>query len=72
MRALMWLAEYGKDASSDAEHADGAIDYERVIQLMQNVSKNYSHTVMHTYLIHTSCVTDTPRKRIRRDNGVFS
>jgi hypothetical protein len=39
MRALMWLAEHGKDARSDAAHADsGAIDYERIIQLMQNVS----------------------------------
>jgi hypothetical protein len=39
MRALMWLAEHGKDARSDADHADsGAIDYERIIQLMQNVS----------------------------------
>ena len=39
MRALMWLAEHVKDARSDAAHADsGAIDYERIIQLMQNVS----------------------------------
>ena len=36
MRALMWLAEHGKDARSDAD--SGAIDYERIIQLMQNVS----------------------------------
>ena len=37
MRALLWLAEYGKEIDSDAEHVDGAIDYSRVVQLMQDV-----------------------------------
>ena len=37
MRALLWLAEYGKVVDNDAEHADGAIDYDRIVQLMQNV-----------------------------------
>ena len=61
MRALMWLAEHGKDARSDAAHADsGAIDYERIIQLMQNVSDllilsitayiENIHTYIHTYI----------------------
>ena len=72
MRALLWLAEYGKEVDYyGAEYADGAIDFGRIVQLMQDVLNIHLvfavNILTHSYVLF---VIDSPRKRIRNNNRI--
>lgn len=64
MKALLWLAEYGKEVDNDAERSDGAIDYDRIVQLMQNVLNIHLVNVVNllTHTVHTICNRFTKEK----------